>query len=429
MKLLYPLLAALLLSLSPVAGAQSLGQVDSIVAVVDEDVILRSELDRAVANVYSQYAGQQAQLPPRNVLERQVLERLVVMRLQLERARASGVRVGDAELEQSVQMVAAQNQMSPAQLRAQLAAQNIPFEEFRNQLRDEMIVQRLQQRISQSRVAVSESEIDMVLAGQGDQDNTLYRIANILVALPEAPSREQLELAQTKINGIKDLIDRGEMTFAAAAIRYSDFGNALEGGEIGWRSLDEIPNLFSGVVRGMSAGQTSQPIRGPSGLQLIHVSETRQADRQTVQEFRARHLMVQINELVSEPQARQRVEDYRRRVEAGEDFATLARQYSDDASTKQQGGDMGWFQRDVWGSAVAQQIEMLSDGELSQPFRTEAAWHVLQRIDSRTTDVTEANRRAQARETIARRKSEEELERYIRQLRSEAFIELRLGTT
>lgn len=428
MRLFSSLLALFFLAFAATSSAQGLGRIDGIVAVVDEDVILRSELDRAVANIYAQYAGQAAQLPPREILERQVLERLIVMRLQLDRARESGVRVGDAELEQSVQMVAAQNQMTPAQLRAQLAMEGISYEEFRNQLRDELVVQRLQQRVSQSRVAVSESEIDMLLANQGEEGNTLYRIANILVAMPEAPTREQIELAQTKVNGIKDLIDRGEMTFSAAAIRYSDFPNALEGGEIGWRSLDEIPSLFANVVRDLEPGQTSQPIRGPSGYQLLHVAERRQADRQTVTEYRAQHLMVAITDLVSEAQARQRIEDYRARIQGGEDFATLARQHSDDVSTKQQGGDMGWFQREAWGGAVAQQIDVLADGELSQPFRTEGAWHMIKRNGARTTDVTEANRRNQARELIARRKSEEELERFIRQLRSEAFIEMRLGS-
>ncbi len=421
---------ALLLAVASFASAQAQSQlqpVDRIVAVVDEDVILRSELDMALANVLAQFAGREAQLPPREILERQVLERLVVTRLQLDRANASGIRVSDAELEQAIQSVAAQNRMTPAQLRAQLAADGLSYEEFRTQLRDEIAIQRLQQRVAQSRVTVSETEIDMALAAQGDS-GVVYRLANILVALPEAPTPEQLQLAQTKVNGIKQLIDRGEMDFAAAAIRYSDSPNALEGGDLGWRGLDEIPVLFANVIREMKPGQTSDPIRGPSGYQLIHLAEIREQGRQTVTEYRARHLMVRITELVSPEQAQRKIEQLHARLLAGEDFATLAREHSDDASTRAQGGDMGWFAPGAWGTAVTQQVEMLQDGQISQPFRTESGWHLLLREGSREQDVTEANRRNQAREVIARRKSEEEIERFVRQLRSEAFVELRLGS-
>lgn len=421
---------AFLLAVATFASAQAqslLQPVDGIVAVVDEDVILRSELDMAMANIQAQFAGRESQLPPRAILERQVLERLIVMRLQLERASASGVRVSDAELEQAIQSVAGQNRLSPEQLRAQLAADGISYEEFRTQLRDELIVQRLQQRVAQSRIAISETEIDMALATQGESD-AVYRLANILVVMPEAPTPEQIQLAQTKIMGVKQLVERGEMDFAAAAIRYSDGPNALEGGDLGWRGLDEIPAMFANLIRNMKPGEVSDPIRGPSGYQLIQLVETREQGRQSLTEFRARHLMVRATELVSQEQAQRKIEQLHARLLAGEDFAAIAREHSDDTTTRAQGGDMGWFAQGAWGAAIAQQIGMLQDGQLSQPFRTDGGWHLLLREDSREQDVTELNRRNQAREIIARRKSEEEIERFVRQLRSEAYVDIRLGS-
>lgn len=426
MKFAFALLLAVAL-VSPIAQAQELQPVDGIVAVVDEDVILRSELDQAMNNILAQFRDREQQLPPRNILEKQVLERLILMRLQLERARGSGVRVSDAELEQAVQSIAAQNRITPDQLRAQLVADGLSYEEFRNQLRDEITVQRLQQRIVQSRVAVSNTEIEQVLAQQKDS-GLVYRLANIVVALPEAPTPEQVQLAQTKIDGVRQLLDRGEMDFAAAAIRYSDAGNALEGGDLGWRGLDEVPAMFGNLIRSMRVGQITDPIRGPSGFQLIKLVETREQGAQTQTEFRARHLMVRTSELVSDAQARQKVEQLHQRIVAGEDFAVLAREHSDDTTTKAQGGDMGWFEQTAWGSAVAQQIAALDDGEVSAPFRTDAGWHLIQRTAQRETDVTEANRRNQAREVITRRKAEEEVERFTRQLRSEAFVDIRLGS-
>lgn len=425
----FPLFMAAALALSPVIKAQSLTQpVDGIVAVVDESVILRSELDTAVNNVLAQNAARADQMPPRNVLERQVLEQMIVMRVQVDRATEMGIRINDAQLEQTIAGVAQGNGMQPAQLRQRIEADGLSWEEFRNSLREELLVQQLHQRMMRSRVAVSESEIDMALSTMGEESSTLYRLANILVALPEGATPEQIELAQTKINGVKDLIDRGETDFASAAIRYSDAGNALQGGDLEWRSIDEIPSAFASLVREMSPGEVSAPVRGPSGFQIIQLTDRRDQDGQLVTEYRARGIVVAKSEVVSSAQARRRIDELRSRIEAGEDFAALAREHSDDTTNRAQGGDMGWFQLNAWGSGVAAQLQQLSDGQLSQPFETEFGWHLIERTDSRQTDVTEANRRNQLREMIGRRKSEEELERFVRQLRSEAYVDVRLDS-
>ena len=431
MKILtHTLLAGLLVlsfALAPAtAAAQATTPVDSIVAVVDEDVILRSELDRAVSNIRAQYADQPGQLPPREVLERQVLDRLVIMRLQLVRARETGIRVADGELSQAIQSVAARNRMSQEQLQQRLAADGLGYEEFRNSLREEMLIERLRQRFVQSRVQVSETEIDQLLAVRAIGGPEV-RLANIVVGLPDAATPDQIATAQQKIQGILSVIRSGELDFRAAAIRYSDAQNALEGGDIGWRGLDAIPAAFVGMIQGMRPGDISEPVRGASGYQIIQLVETRESSQQTITEYNAQGIMVRVSPTLPPEAARQKIEAVHARLVAGEDFATVARASSDDTLTRADGGDMGWFPINAWGSAIGSQLQVLADGQLSPPFQSEVGWHIVQRKGTREQDVTEQNRRNQARELIAQRKAEEEFERFLRQIRSEAYVDSRLA--
>lgn len=400
---------------------------ESVVAVVEEDVILRSELNRAVANILAQYADRREQLPPQAALERQVLERLILLRLQVQRAREMGVRVPDAEVEDSIRRIAQQNNITLDQMRAQLAADGIDFPEFAQSLRDEIVVQRLRQQVVQSRVQVSESEIDIQLSSESLQLGRI-RAANILVALPDGATSEQIELAKTKIDGVKGLIDRGEMNFQAAAIRYSDAPNALEGGDLGWRRFDEIPPLFVRLLEGMQAGDVSPAVRGPGGYHLLQLVERSNDGPQSVTEYQARHIMIRINEVVDREEARVRIDALLARLRAGEDFAALARAESEDPATRNQGGDMGWFPVYAWGQATGDVLLTLTDGQISEPFASDAGWHVLQRLSSREQDVTEQLRRSEAREAIGRRKAEDEYERFLRQMRDEAYVETRLAS-
>lgn len=400
---------------------------ESVVAVVEEDVILRSELDRAVANILTQYADRREQLPPQAALERQVLERLILLRLQVQRAREMGVRVPDAEVEDSIRRIAQQNNISLDQMRDQLAADGIDFPEFAQSLREEIVVQRLRQQVVQNRVQVSESEIDILLSSESQQSGRL-RAANILVALPDGATADQIELAKTKIDGVKGLIDRGEMSFQAAAIRYSDAPNALEGGDLGWRRFDEIPPMFARLLEGMQPGDVSPAVRGPAGYHLVQLVERGNEGPQQVTEYQARHIMVLINDVVSREDARAGIDALLARVRGGEDFATVARAESQDTATRNQGGDMGWFPIYGWGHAIGDTVLSLQDGEISEPFASDGGWHILQRIGSREQDVTDQLRRNEAREAIGRRKAEDEYERFLRQMRDEAYVETRLAS-
>jgi peptidyl-prolyl cis-trans isomerase SurA len=428
MKTLIACLLLALASLGIPVHAQQLQPLESIAAVVDEDLILRSELDRAVANIVAQYAGRQDQLPPLPILERQVLERLILVKIQTAHAASTGLRVSDQELDAAIGAIAQQNNLSPEQLRQQLASDGMGFDDFRASIRDELLIQRMRQRFAQTRISVSDAEVDAALAAQSG--NTQYRLAHILVALPEGATPEQIELGQTKIDGIKGLIDRNEMDFAAAAVRYSDSPNALEGGDLGWRSLDEIPAAFANVIRNLQPGQVFGPVRGPSGFQLLKLVEVRDGSAQagSVTQYHARHILIRPGQGQNgDAEARARIDTLRARIAGGADFAAVASESSDDTISKAEGGDLGWFTQDQFGPEFGGQVAALQDGEVSAPFRTQAGWHIVQRVATRQATVSDDNRRAQVRESIGQRKLEDEWDRFLRQLRGEAFVDIRTG--
>jgi peptidyl-prolyl cis-trans isomerase SurA len=337
------------------------------------------------------------------------------------------VRVSDAEVDSAIANIAAQNKTTPDQMRAQLEAQGQSFTDFRKTLRDELTIQRLRQRFAQTRVSVSDAEVDAAIAAQ-TAGGPQYHLANLMVALPDNATPEQIATGQKKIDGVKALIEKGEMDFSAAAVRYSDANNALEGGDLGWRSLDEIPSTFASAIRGLQVGQLLGPIRGPSGFQLLKLVETRdaaQAGPQLVTQYHARHIFVRAGAQADDAQAKAKIDTLAARLAGGADFATLAKEASEDANSATKGGDLGWFTLETYGPEFGSKVASLQDGQVSAPFRSTAGWHIVQRIGERQADVGDQNRRAQVRETIGQRKLEEEWNRYERQMRDEAYVDIR----
>lgn len=409
-------------ALAQVAGGEPL---DRIVAVVDEDVVLQSELDRQVSRVTAQYANSPQQLPPRDALERQVLERLILQKLQISRADSNGVKVSDADIDQALAGLAAQNKMDLSQLRGAIQQQGMDYEQFRRSVRDELVVQRFRQRVVQSRVQVSDAEVDTLIKNGATHRGQLH-LGYILVSVPDGATPDQIETARKKADDTKQQIDGG-MDFAAAAIRYSDAPNALEGGDLGWRSIDELPQAFAEASDKMQEGQISSPIRGPNGFHIIKLLGKRADGAQVVTEYHARHILFKISELVSSEQAEKAAAAARQRLAAGEDFAKVAKETSQDTATARLGGELGWFAGDAYGTQVAEVIKNLKSGEISQPFQTDAGWHVLQLEDTRSTDKTNELQRDQAKNMVFQRKAEDEYESFLRQIRSEAYVEIRLA--
>jgi peptidyl-prolyl cis-trans isomerase SurA len=406
------------------AAAQQMQPLDRIVAVVDEDVILRSELDRALANIRKQYASQPDQLPPADILEQQVLERLVLMRLQVARAKSSGIEVSDTELDSAIAQIASQNQLSLEQLTAQLGRDGMTMADLRSSVSEEIATQRLRQSFAQSRISVSEGEIDAALANQAG--GSQYHLAHILVNVPEGATPDQIAVALKKIEGIKASLDKGEIAFAAAAVRYSDSPNALEGGDLGWRSVDEIPPAFVEAINGLHDGDIIGPLRGPSGFQLLQLVETRAAGNAapgTATQLQARHILVKGDDA----EAKAKLETLRARIAGGADFATLAKENSQDEASADKGGELGWFVQDAYGVDFGAQVAALQDGQVSAPFKTAAGWHIVKREGSRQVAAADDNLRQRVRENIGQRKLNEEWDRFLRELRGEAYVDIRLG--
>ena len=424
-KLLVSLILLLALG-APLAQAQMMPteKLDGIVAVVNSDVILRSELDRQVATISAQYAGNPQQLPPRAELERQVLERMVMTKLQLARADETGIKISDAEVDQTVGQIAAQNRMQVEQLHEAVSRQGLSWQQFRTNVRDESVIQKLRQRVIQSLVQVSDTEIDLLLKNGGVKRGQLH-LGHIQITLPDGASSDQIATAQTKANEVSLQI-RGGMDFAAAAIRYSDAQNALEGGDLGWRGYDEVPPAFAEIAERLQPGETAPPVRGPNGFHIIKLIERRDAASAVVTEYHVRHILIRINELVSSAQAEKTIKELRARILAGEDFAKLAKEYSNDATTANLGGDMGWFPVGAYGPQVAAMLKNTPTGQLSEPLQSDAGWHVFEPLATRTEDRTEEADRERARQTLGARKAEEEYDSFLRQTRAEAYIEIRL---
>jgi peptidyl-prolyl cis-trans isomerase SurA len=419
------LLAGLGVTSSVSAQLISKEPLDRIVAIAEDDVILQSDLDRAVANVISQYRNSPQQLPPHDVLEKQVLESLIMLRLQVQRAQSTGIRVSDADVDQAMQRVAENNKISVQQLRASLAQQGMDFDEFRKTLREQLMVQRLQQRVVQSQANVSDSEIDILLASNSLKEGELH-LQHILINLPEGANAQQIQEAKQKADDVEKQI-AGGMDFTAATIRYSSAPDALQGGDLGWRHYDEVPEAFANLVEGMQPGQVSQPVRGPSGYHIVKLVDKRIGGKQVVTEYNARHIMIKIGELTSSDEAKKTVADLRRRiVDNHEDFAALAKKYSQDVNTAQGGGDLGWFQLDQFGPELANALSPLKDNEISQPFQTDVGWHIIQRLGTRQQDLTDTMKREHARDVIRNRKSDEEYDNFLHQVRSESYVDNRL---
>ncbi|SFW42747.1 MULTISPECIES: peptidylprolyl isomerase [Luteibacter] len=436
----YSLLAASILVAVPSAHAQLMpsaqpaqgqgmsvgnGSLDRIVAVVEEDVILQSELDEAINAIVRQYASNPGQLPPKDVLARQVLDRLILMKLQVQRANDQGIRVSDQDVDQAAANVAQQNKMSLDQLRAAVEQDGYSYAAFRQQLSDQIIAQKLHESVVRDQVTVTDAEVNNLLASPTYKAGEVH-LAHIQISTPAGGSASDIAQAQAKAEEAIKAI-KGGMDFNAAAIRYSDAPDALDGGDLGWRRLDEVPPAFADAIGSLKPGETTAAMRGPTGFHILKLVETRQPGRQIVTEYHARQILIKPSEIVTPEQAEKKAEDlYTRIVDKHEDFAKLAKDESKDNTTANNGGDMGWFAKDAWGQAIATQIDQLKDNEVSHPIQTDAGWIVLQRLGTRQSDLTDQLQRDQARQAIGNRKADEAYENYLRELRSTSFVDIRV---
>lgn len=416
------LLAALALPLG-----SALAALDRIIVVVNEGVVLESELDTALAEARQQLEQRGIELPPASTLRSQVLERLVLTRLQTQRARDAGIRVSDQELNRVLTGLAERNGLTLAEFAVQLRSRGIDYLGVREQVRDELLISRLRQREVEARVNVSDRDIELFLSSQTTDDNSEYRLQHILVSVPDGASPVAREKAREKAEALRARINEGE-DFAQLAVAHSDGQQALQGGDLDWRSAEELPSLFVDVARSLAIDGVSDVLEAASGYHIIKLAELRGGEpRQIVQETKVRHILISPNAIRDDEDARLLIERLRQELVEGGDFKELAEEHSDDPGSKNDGGELGWQPTGVFAPEFQLKIDQLRPNELSTPFRTQFGWHIAEVLDRRERDATEQARRARAREALRNRKVAEEYEIWLRRLRDEAYVEYRLA--
>jgi peptidyl-prolyl cis-trans isomerase SurA len=399
---------------------------DRIIAVVNDEVILESELVEMQQTVRQQLRQRQSAIPPSDVMRKQVLERLVVQRLQLQRAEEVGVRVGDDALNAALRQIANNNDMNLRQFRDVLEDDGYEFSRFRETIREEMIITRLRKSQVEDRVVVSDREVDNFLATQTVQagNEVEYHLQHILISMPEAAAPEEVQEAQEKLDTIQSLLNEGG-EFGEVAAGYSDGQNALDGGELGWRKQGELPSLFADVVPRLTVGEVSEPLRSGSGFHLVRLKDKKSAERHLVKQTKASHILIKPNEVVSDEEAQKRLNQLRQRIENGENFAELARAHSEDTGSAIEGGSLGWVSPGVMVPEFQEKMDELAVGELSEVFKSRFGWHLIMVDDRREENMAEEFKRNKAREQIRQRKIDEEMESWLRAMRDEAYVEYR----
>jgi len=401
--------------------------IDWVVAIVNDDVITRRELDERLRAVTRQLQKQGTPLPAPEVLEKQILERMITDMLQMQFAKENGVRVDDAQLDMAITRIAQQNNFpSLSEFRAKLEKDGVDFKSFREEIRSEIVSTRLREREVESKLIISDSEVDSYLANKskmGDADEELH-LAHILVVVPEQASAEKIRAARDKADEALDQLKNGA-DFAQVAAGYSDAKDALKGGDLGWRQSDRLPPLFRGELQKLQPGQVTAILRSPNGFHILKLLE-RRSDKTPVviTQTHARHILIKTSEIVSESEAKSRLLEIKKRIENGADFAEQARRFSQDGSA-QQGGDLDWLSPGQTVTEFEEAMNRLQPGMIGMA-QTQFGWHLIQVLERRSADVSEQQQRQQARLAIATFKSDEQFQDWLRQLRDHAFVEYHL---
>jgi peptidyl-prolyl cis-trans isomerase SurA len=401
--------------------------IDRVVAVVNNEVITRADLTNRTQLATAQLKSQGTPPPPRDVLERQVLERLISTSVQLQFAKETGLRVDDTELDRALQRIAAENKLDLQGLRAAIEKDGIPFQKFREDIRDEIVMARLREREVDNRIVVTESEIDNFISTQQTQTerDEEYNLAHILITVPESASPEQIQARRARVEQALSQLKSGA-DFRQVAASFSDAPDALQGGAMGWRDATRLPSLFLEAVKTMAPGGVSAPLRSANGFHILMLNARRGSTAPViVNQTRARHILIRTNELVPEAEARRRLESIKERLENKADFAQLARQFSEDASNAR-GGELGWLSPGDVVPEFERAMNALQPGQISGPVQTQFGWHLIQVLERRNEDMSKERLRLEARRTLRARKSDEAYQEWVRQRRDLAYIEYRL---
>jgi peptidyl-prolyl cis-trans isomerase SurA len=424
------LIAGLFISLFFSNPLQAGVPLDRIVAIVNDDVIMQSELELRTRTLLKQMSEQNAQIPPLDILQRQVLENMIVSKLQLQFAAVTGILVDDGTLNQTINNIASQNKVTLTQFREILEKEGYDYQRFREDIRNEIALSRLKQRQVDNRISVTDSEIDNYLSNeqvQGVLENE-YRLSHILIAFPEGATDEEKEQAGLVAGKVLEDLASGS-DFAKLAASISDGQQAQSGGDLGWKKEGEIPGLFTDYLKAMREGDISKLIESPSGFHIIKLTGLRNAEENIVTQTHARHILVTPTEIQTEEDVVNRINQLKLRLDGGDDFADLAKSHSDDKVSAIKGGDLGWTSPGDMVPDFENEMNNLKPGEISHPFKTQFGWHIVQVLERREYDNSQELKRARAREIIRAKKIDEATQNWLRSLRDEAYVEYRLDDT
>jgi peptidyl-prolyl cis-trans isomerase SurA len=402
---------------------------DRVAAVVNDGVVLESEVDAQIKDVTARLQAQNMALPAESVLRRQVLDRLILQRIELEHAKQAGITVSDDQLNAALEDVAKRNGIPFAQLPTVLSQQGIDYGSYREQMRQQLTIGLLRQRDVLQRIVVTPREIDQFLARQTRHPsaNEEYNVSHILIAVPPNATPAQIAQAQQRANDVYQRASKGE-DFAKLAVAYSNSEDALEGGSLGWRQGSELPTFLSSLILSLKPGQVGAPLRTPTGFHIVKLNQVRtQEKKDLVAQVHVRHILLKTNALQDDATVRQRLEQIRQRILNGESFAVAAAAASQDPGSASEGGDLGWQSPSVYSPRFAAAIAKLKVGEISQPFQTEFGWHIVQLLGRRNHDETQEVKRLNAMEAIRASKADEDTELWLQQLRDDAYVKVLAG--
>lgn len=421
MKLLSYLFISMITFSSALNAAE---EIDTVAIVVNDSVITKRDISNRLNDFKRQIKLQGQRLPPEDLIMKQIVERMIVDKIQLQTAKAQGIYIDDLSLNKILEDNASKNKTTLAAMRRSLEQGGISYQSYREQMRNDLIIRQLQQRMIFSRVKVSQQEIDIFLDQQkksGETTNEKYQLAHILIATPEAASPEEVNAALEEASSILDKIKAGE-AFNELALNYSDGRNALKGGDLGLRSAAQLPPLFLDTARTLKTGEVSKPLRSAGGFHILKLID-KETTQHLVKQTHARHILIKADEIVTDDEAHKKITSIRKLLDKGADFAELAIKHSQDPGSKNQGGDLGWAPEGTFVARFTEVLNSLKVDEISKPFKTQFGWHIIQLLGHRQQDETEQVIRKRAEVAIQNRKAEEELQLWLRQTRDEAYVE------
>ena len=419
-------LALLLVISTPVYSAEGDTPLDGIAAIVNDDIITHTELDAEVIRISQELRRRNTQAPPEEVLKKQVLERLINRKIQLQTARRANIVVDDETLNRALTNIAAESNLSLSQFRRVLIRDGVSFEGFRENMRDEITLNRFYQRQIDSRVSISDADITAFLETQQTQGNVSieYEIGHILIAVPESASAEEVSAARNQADSVVTRINEGA-DFAEIAVAESNGSRALDGGNLGWRPANELPTIFASVIPNMKKGEISKVIKSTSGFHVVKLLDTRDSDTQIVKQTNARHILVATQDRDRE-EALAMAKEMREHIMEGDDFAEMAKEHSDDLGSGKEGGNLGWINPGDTVAPFEKAMNSLSVGQLSEPVESRFGWHIIEVKERRDFDATETVKKNRARQALREQRVADERRTELRRLRDDAYVEVRI---